>query len=229
MLLTPLTAADLYSISQQSINDGISSCHWCGSACKMEHVHDEPPQIPFTKRNTTAKRPANHWVCQGCWLFRRKKVSITYVDKMWQDGQCPQNHSWWITEKEALALRPPSYSMIYDLLLKPPRKFVLALLGDAKENMLHHAVANDVQFEIAGDTSLAFTIANKPFTYTVYELEEALDNGETSGKEPGVRALVDLLGLPPASNKEDARKGTKGGRPAGGLNSPKKVVLKSGA
>jgi hypothetical protein len=229
MQLTSLSASDLYAQANDTTNDGNSACHWCGSACKMEHLHDDVRPVMFVRNITTAKYVANHWICKGCWLFRRKKITVTFVDKMWQDSQCPQNHSWWITEKEALAIRPPSYAILYDLLLKPPRRFALSLLGDAKENMLHFALANDIPFEVTGETPLVFTIANKPYSYTIYELEEALENGEPEGKEPGVRALIDLLGLPPAKDKVDMRKGTKGGRPVGDPNTPKKVIVKSGA
>lgn len=190
-------------------------CHWCAAKCTRELFHDDPPPVPFTKTKSQAKRPASPYCCRGCWLWRRQRLGITYLTGSWKDGrprdgQTPANHSWWITPDAALALTQPDFPQLWELLCKPPKCFVLALVSppvyfpngqvDPKTvvgNWLHLAVGNDLE-KVEMGTQLGFTINNVAHTYSVYELQNAFRDGD-AGKEPGVQALIRFLGSPPAS------------------------------
>ena len=159
------TASDVYALSCGCKNEGglaaTYACHWCGSKCSNELMHDDPPAVPFVKRKSLAKFPANPYSCRGCWLWRRKRIGINYLTGTWgdgrpRDGQSPVEHSWWVTPEAAFTLTTPDFPKLWGLLIKPPRCFVLALVQpptyhpngqvDPKSvvgNQLHLAVAND--------------------------------------------------------------------------------------
>lgn len=143
-------------------------------------------------------------------------MTINYMDKSWKDSQSPQTHSWVITDTSAVVPSNKCKEEVYKFLMNPPKRFVLSLLNKEKVNLLHVALLNDNN-DLEAGTELKFTIDNTPYQYTVYEFEKGLREG-TTGKEPGVRALIDLFGkidLPPIPNAPDkgrAKEGDHGGR-----------------
>ena len=201
-----MNAVELFARSQSAKTEGPELCHWCGSSCNKMWVHDDLGMkiyrpgpaindvvgIPDLKR-TTAKRPGDQFICIGCWLYRRKRITITFLSGRQVDRKEACNYSWWITEEGAWGLEQADAEEIYLRLLNPPHRFVLSLLdhyGD--QNLLHLACGND-HIEIKADTPLTYTLNNKAMKYTVYELEEAMKHG-TDGKSPGVRALLEFFG-----------------------------------
>lgn len=225
----PMSASDLYALSQGRENRGTLECHWCISACGRDYLHDEPPPIPFVKMKSLAKRAGNPHICHGCYLWRRKSITTYFLNGTFKDRQTASQHSWWITRSESKAIKDLDYQSLYKLLLKPPHQFVLSLVEQNTTNHLHLAVANDL-VEIKVGTPLAFTINNIPMTYTIYELNEAIKNN-TKGKEPGVHALIRFLGeyKKEESKPEETR---RVGRPDGQFPDAKvvmeKVIAKSG-
>lgn len=184
-----LSASDLFAVSQGSANLGSYECHWCGSKCMQDWRHDEPPSVPFVKNKNQARYPANHWICIGCWLWRRPRVTVSFLDGSYKDGQTASNHSWWVTDKDAKAINQSCKSMLHSVLLKPPNSFVLSLKDPSYQNNLHLAVANDISV-IKADTILYFTLNNVVSSYSVYDLETALKDKEAC-QSPGVRLLLD--------------------------------------
>ena len=186
-----MSAPQLYAASQGTRCEGKYECHWCGSPCDDLHRHDDPPPVPFVKYKSTAKRPNANWVCRGCALFRRKRVTVPYMSGGYSDGKSAADYSWWVTPQGAYAVLQEHHAALYDHLLAPPLHFCLALRQ--KEKVLLHLAAVNELSEIKATTPLAFTLDNKAMEYTVYELEEALRQG-TQGRIPGARALVEALG-----------------------------------
>lgn len=225
-----MLASELYAISQNAKCEGKEECHWCSAPCQQTWIHDDPLPIMGFKSISNAKRPANHFICAGCWLFRRQRLTVQFMDNGFLDRQCPLDHSW-IINSTAKAIRPANYSSLYDLLLKPPQKFVLSFITSwpansgqtdhvkGISNHLHIAIANDLAKEIKADTTLFFTINNIAHNYTIYDLNESLKN-EEAGRSPGVAALMRLLG---PINFPKPQKTGKGGRPFG-HNTSRKII-----
>ena len=207
-----LSASDLWALSHEQINSGPERCHWCGSACRRERTHDDPPPIPFVRTNTSAKCPNNAFVCVGCWLYRRGSITVNYLTGGQKDRQKAINHSWWVTEKGTWAICPDDYAELYRLLLAPPSRFSLSFRCSGF-NYLQLTSVNDTIGSVIGSTNLHFTVDGTAFSYSPYELTEGLRRG-AKGREPGVQTLINLLGtfsLP----DEPIRKpvSPKGGRP----------------
>lgn len=194
------TASSLLTTAlQQQNNPGKWECHWCAAPCDDSIPHDDMPQTPFVKNPHCPKRPANAYVCRGCWLWRRLRQPILFLASGCLDIQSPQNHSWWITEEGAWGIRYGDYDALYRRLLQPSKQFVLALRDSPKAppNHIHLAVLNEAAPIMQKDTVLTFTLNNVPFQYTVYELETALRDKTPerfNGKLSGVRALITMLG-----------------------------------
>jgi hypothetical protein len=131
-------------------------------------------------------------------------------------------------------VREADYPVLLDILLKPPQNFTLILRHDTLPVNLHTAVANNLP-TVKGDTSLHFTYNQSILKYSVYELQQAAKLGP-NGLEPGVQALVRMLGMPPREEtdvEEEAEKERvrrRGGRPREmPTNHPNlQVVLASG-
>jgi hypothetical protein len=190
-----LSASDVYALAHGTRNSGDEECHWCASKCGRLWKHDEPPPVPFIRTITTSLRRANLYICVGCWLWRRKSTTANYLEGGQRDRQEAQYHSWLFTPEGAWVVRPESLETLRERLLKPPLRFVLALLdGPRQANVLQLLKANDVP-EVQAATPLVFTINNIPHTYTVYELAEAIKTGDANGCEPGTAALLRILGL----------------------------------
>lgn len=239
------TASDLFCLSQGTINwssksieelkkkasNAIDKCHYCASPCERTFFHDDPIIMPFSKQpKSKAKCPSNAYICHGCYLWKRKRVTIKFLDNSIKDSQCPMNHSWYITKDDARAINDNSKLLLYKHLLKPDNSFVLSLLdnGNKEKNELFLSILNDIA-EIKGDTVLHFTLNNIPHTYTIYDLESALRSPEV-GKTPGVRALIEFCGpfsLPPLVEKEE-RRGAPKTRGTGPLDTLKREIKMSG-
>src|SRR5271166_4969243 len=101
-----MLSSELYASSQQDKCEGQFSCHWCSAPCSTLYIHDDPPLTPFVRVNALARRPASAFVCKGCWLWRRGRITVDFLGGGQRDIQCPQNHSWYITPIGAWALEP---------------------------------------------------------------------------------------------------------------------------
>lgn len=202
-----MTASELYAISQSTKCGGDDECYWCGSPCTKAMPHWETPAVAGT--NTPRKfaaRPGNQYMCVGCWMWRRRRVTAQFVGGGFKDGQAINLHSWWITTAGAYAIRQGDETALYDRLLAPPGRFCLALLEGGCRNEIQLMTTNDLK-SVTVETPLAFTINNVRQTYTVYELEEGLTYG-TEGKMPGVRELIRILGaytLPEVRRQPEGR------------------------
>lgn len=191
-----LSISQIYALSQGYQCIGNLECHWCGSPCTDQWTHDDPPPPTFKKITTSAKRPGNSYICAGCWLYRRKRITISYIDGNFKDGQCPLNHSWWI-DNEAKAIKlddPLNKKILYDKLLSPPIKFSLSFLTDPKCSNLLHLFELNHNKAVFAETQLKYTINNVVHSYSIYELEETLTSDDLNGKDPGAVALFRLLG-----------------------------------
>lgn len=107
-----------------------------------------------------------------------------------KDGQSARDHSW-IIRDQARVITPGDRELLYKFLLEPRAPFCLALRINGP-NHLHLAVVNRPP-KLNDRTQLDFTIDNVLHQYNVYELYLGLENGDV-GREPGVRALIRLLG-----------------------------------
>lgn len=202
-----LNAADLYALACGMSNQGPARCYWCGAACERTCPHGDLPPTPFVKNYSGAKCPGEAYVCQGCQLFRRKRVTLPFLAEGFRDGQTTADHSWYLTEAGVWGLRDADHLTLYKKLLEPPRRFVLALkTADCRRTEIHLAAANDCP-EIKANTPLSFTLNNKPQQYTVYDLETAIK--QNNHVSPGVQALIRFLGKPPLLNRPNDK-----GRPA---------------
>ena len=187
-----LSASELYALSQTAVCSGPDDCHWCGSPCRRSLPHDDPTPPIGVKRREPALRPGNTYICVGCWLWRRTNLSVNFLSGGVTDRQTPSSHSWWITSDGAWGIRHEDHGTLGQLLLNPPLRFCLMLLGELQVNHIQTAMANDLA-EIKSDTPLTFTVDGKPLTYTVYDLREALKSGPV-GRDPGTTVLLRLLG-----------------------------------
>jgi hypothetical protein len=206
-----MLASELYALSQGSICAGSFECHWCSSPCTADHIHDDlPTHIPFVRSPHPSKRPGNPYICQGCWLYRRTRLTVNYLSGEWLDRQKPFDHSWLITKTNAWGIRPDDYPELFRFLLKPQCSFVLSLRTPDYQfhNYLQLALCNDIA-EITANTTLYFTVNNSANSYTIYELEEAIRNDE-EGKSPGVRTLL-AMHRPPRPTEMNQHRGR--GRP----------------
>jgi len=148
-----------------------------------------------------AKRPGEPYICIGCWLYHRKRLTISFLDGKYEDVQCPMDHSWWITERESFAISESCYHKLLRILLRPPRTFVLGLKTKENiSNLLHLFITNDVSI-LREDTPLFFTLNNIPHEFNTYELKEAL-RGNIKGRVPGVSALLNLFGSKTIKNAD---------------------------
>lgn len=227
----PLSASMLYAMSQGTKCEGKDLCHWCAAPCPRLWFHDDAPPVPFFRSTTTALRPSSPYMCQGCWHWRRKSITVFYLNgKGLKDRQCPLNNSWWVTEKGAWGIRKEDYAELAEKLLDPPRRFILAMLSEGSKqlNLLQLAIAND-HAVMKADSPLVFTLDNIQFKYSIYELKEALDpeneGDRLAGKNPGVQKLVTLLGLKPKTEKV---KLSRGRPPAVDGKAAGRVIRRSG-
>lgn len=223
-------ASELFARIHSTECRGRYLCHYCGAPCDNLWPHGEPPPVPFVRAVPTAKRPGDPWMCKGCWLYRRTSVTAVYLDGGMKDRQCLLDHSWLLTAADARTLRGPDAAAdlrraqteaIFDFLRKPPLLFCLSLVEGGAKNLIQTAIVNDLA-KIDAGTELKFTLNGVPHAYTVHELEVAIDERETAGREPGVRELLRVLGRP----LREPRIRDKG-RPAP-REQPKKMVAASG-
>lgn len=206
-------ASEFYAGSEGAACCGGQQCHYCTAPCTRLWRHREPPPVPFARSTTTAKKPESPWMCQACWLWQRKRVTVHWLSGGFKDCLCAMDHSWLIREGCARAVRSECREELYKILLAPPLKFSLSLLEGDKPppNLLQLHLLND-NAEVKADTELHYTINNIPHAYTVYELEETLLHGE-DGRMPGARALLRVLGPMPGMVREEDKEKLRKGRP----------------
>ncbi len=195
-----LTASEIYARSQGTRCEGKEKCHYCGCPCDQNIRHPEPmPQIGV-RRTTGVANQSGAYMCVGCQLWNRTRVTAVFLGRGLADGQRVAGHSWWVTPQGAWAVAPHSVQALWEKLLNPPCEFVLALLeaagedGRPIEHRLHKCVAN-VNAVVDAQTELRFTVNESRHDYTVYDLRQAV-RGDHEGT-PGVAALVRLFGRPP--------------------------------
>ncbi len=202
----PISASELYALSQGTKCEGPDECHWCAAKCDRKWIHDDVPPILHGRRILPGtKRHANAYICIACYMFRRPRLTVEYLSGGYRDGQFPPNHSWWITEKGVWGIRTEDYLKLWDLILHPPLRFVLALKEGDFKNHLHLLAANDHK-EVLADTPNVFTINGVQLTYTTYELSEAFRRG-VEGKSAGVRELIRILGNPKIEEEQKRGRG----------------------
>ena len=204
-----MLASELYAISQGSRCEGRELCHWCGAKCPLIWLHDDLPMLPHYPKSKLAKQPSRHFICNGCWHWRRKYITVRSLSGLfYQDRQSPKDHSWFVTCESAHCIHYKLDAQdLYHKLLNPPLQFMLSLLTeDDMENHLQMCIVNDLTL-LSSDTELSFTINNITHTYSIYQLEEALSNHETNGKDPGVRELIQILGPYQGSESLREKKG----------------------
>ncbi len=207
-------ASDLFAEATGLRNGGHLPCHWCGAQCLPQWKHDDPGRQPHSKIYTPAKFPQSLYVCNGCRMFRRSSFTIRFLDESFRDRQTGGQHSWWMTTKGVWGVQKGSCAALLELLLSPPLRFCLALTDGTAPNYLQLMVVNDLA-EVLADTPLRFTVNNVVFSYSVYELEDAVKLRITDGKEAGIRELMKFLGpcLPPKFVEEKRGRGERDDRP----------------
>lgn len=243
-----ILASELYAITQGSKCEGTEECHYCAGPCKTFFPHGEVPPPMGVKRSYIAKRVNNPYICMGCWLWRRKSITVQWLDGTIKDRQTPPNHSWllvddmrlngdgknaWVIDTKLHPSGTPKNEQLYQKLLNPPTKFSLSFIEFGAQNHIQLCTTNEV-VKVEAATPLSFTVNGLPFIYTIQELDHALRHGP-QGMEPGVQALVRLLGPSDLFTEEErlkreAEKNPKMGRPPAllGGQSTKKVIGASG-
>lgn len=199
-----MRASELYALSQSSRCEGKEACHWCLGPCTQLWRHDDVTHTPFSKSPQMPRNPAGHYVCSGCWHWRRKRLTVDFLSGGYKDRQEPKDWSWLLTKDKAWGVRVSENEFgdgrkdgqqLFNILLKPPAKFCLSLITTKVPNLIHLMAVNETG-DVKADTTFKFTLDHALYEYTVYELEEALTGREddSQGKSPGVRALVRLFG-----------------------------------
>lgn len=205
-----MQASELLAIVHKSPCSGSDTCHWCGCCCERIWPHDEPVYLPFSKGRSRGKCPSSSYICQGCWLYRRRRVTYNFFDHGFKDGQCLQDWSWLLTDDGIWILRKEDYPLLWEFLLSPSLRFALSLVSDTSlKNEVHLTILNELP-EINASSQLHFSLDNTILGYTIYELEHAISKSP-NGSQPGVHALLRILGTPPAQKEQPKR---DKGRPA---------------
>lgn len=187
-----MNAPELYAISEGKKCEGKRECHWCGSACGENWLHDEPPLLIGVKRSFMVARPNNPWICTGCRLWRRPRITVRFLDGIIRDNQSPATHNWLITDTGAKTFNNSHHSVLYRFLTDAPPRFALILHSPGGiAAAIQMAVVNETK-DITVNTPLWFTLDNIKHQFTLYELEDALKRSAT-GKEPGVRVLAAMF------------------------------------
>lgn len=208
-----MTSSELYALSQDTKCTGNLECHWCGSPCQQLWTHDNYSILPYKHNLYPCKKPSNPYICIGCWMLRRKRVTIPFIDGTYKDGQCPIHFSWLITRDFSTSISislDTHKKRLVDFLIKPPLQFCLSIITRSPNN-LQMCKINDFQ-EIKLDTSLLFYVDGIEFQYSVYELEQAKIHGP-EGMSPGTNWLVKYLEIKQTKSEPQ----TKLGRPKNDL------------
>lgn len=220
---TSIPAPQLYAEANGAKCQGERRCYWCGSPCTSLLRHNESPVQIGVKVSVAVKVRSSPYVCVGCWLFQAASTTARFMTSgQYMDRQQPSKHSWWITEKDARVIRTfvsgevrsggtagqgrkgnTDHQALWESLLSPPPRFALALVTPGNPNLLQLTPVNSHDFTTGEQnwkvgSPLSFTVDNVPYSFTHYDLREALKYGVTEGKEPGVRKLIEFLGPPPA-------------------------------
>lgn len=191
------TASEIFALANSSACKGAEKCYYCAAPCDMRVRHEEaPPLVGFRPKDALVRCPASAWMCVGCALWRRKRVTALFMGGGLRDGQSPRAHSWLVTPGAALAIQPHSVRELYRTLLNPPCVFFLTLLEGANPPaVMPHMIPTNENAVVEPQTQLRFTVNGIVLTYSVYDLRQAVR--EDWAADPGVTALVRLFGRPP--------------------------------
>jgi len=193
--LMSIRSGELFAIAHGKKCKGSFECHWCASPCEHKWPHNDLI-IPFVRSSSFAQRPANSFICEGCYLYQRPSITVISLSGKYKDRSSLTNNSWLLTSENVriITSEDEDTQALYKILLNPPHVFALSLAStfNDKKTHLHCAHVNELS-AVKADTAIKYTLDNKVQSYTVYELEEALKHG-SEGKMPGVRLLVDMLG-----------------------------------
>lgn len=209
-----MLASELYALSQGFKCGGKEKCHYCLGPCSQKYLQDDWDHGPFKKSSLLPRYPGGRWMCEGCYRWGRRSLTLEYLGGGYKDGQTPKKHSWLITPESARGLVQEKGELILEWLLRPKLPFCLSIVtGERIPNLIHLALVND-QEVLKADTELVFTIDRAEYSYSVFELEQAIKDRDAQGKLAGVRALLGLY-LPPEPPGviEEEAKGKAAGAP----------------
>lgn len=188
------TVPQLYAESLGKYCEGSEKCYWCSAPCNRKWLHGNGPNLPFRQYKEPVNCVASSHICIGCWLFRRPRVTIDFLNDEREDFRSPRHQSWIITESWHKAINKNCIDKVYNFLLNPELPFALLLIDEAEHNYAQSGVVN-LEQELKDTTNLSYSLDGHVHTYTIYELQEALQNGP-EGKEPGVQTLLRVLKTP---------------------------------
>ena len=204
-----LLASELYAISQGTNCKGPTECHWCAAPCEKVWTHDDQPNLVIaqgSRLRSLARRPANAYICTGCWLFRRKSITVRFLTDGIKDRQDPSTHSWYVTEQGAWGIRPQDGLALFKALLNPPNRFWLSLITEQNlKNHLQLVISNDLK-EFTPEMDLFFTVNGTSHSYSVAELD-LFCKGKQEASSPGLLALIRIFGKPPVDEQEKRGRG----------------------
>lgn len=204
-----MLSTELFALAHGHKCSGDQECHWCTGPCERHWIHDDLPIVPFVRTNSHAKRPGNAYICWGCWLYRRGRITVSTLQNELIDRQNLMDHSWILFDNQIKVIKKEDKFKLYEILLNPPLVFCLSLLNEpSTKNLIQLSILNENE-KIFANTPIHFTLNNIQCEYTIYELEEALKTQELTGKSPGVRLLIETIG--PCVLKEKEKRGR--GRP----------------
>jgi hypothetical protein len=239
----PMLASELFANACGASCLGRFDCHWCSAPCGDLWQHDDPPPAIGKRRAANhAMRLDSPYVCMGCWSYRRKHVTVSFLGGGYKDRQCCMDWSWLATDKGVWGLRtgqdewPKDAEALLGIVRHPPERWCLALrLGDAPpQPLMQAAIVNQCDLDgIQHDSAFKFTANNLEHCFTLHELEGCLKDPEAAG-DGGARLLAGLLRIKPdpveaaIKSLREEKKPAKleRGRPNGSKTSPDNVATK---
>lgn len=213
-------ASEIYALSQGCRCEGAWECHYCGGRCSQALTHNEPMGL-FTGKPLTEgvrKRPGSPFLCVGCWLWKRKKLTASFLSGGYKDGTSPCDNSWIVTPSGAWAITTECGPRLYKRLLGPTQPFFLMVREgtSAPAGLIQSCPGNEPDAENP-DKTYQFTVNNVIHSYSIVELQQSVLTGD-QGREPGVRALIRIFGPVPRElvklpELEEAEENRGRGRP----------------
>lgn len=212
-----MRATELYALCQGRRCQGRFECYWCGAPCGDLHHHDGDPVREFVRNPMNVLRPANPYMCEGCWLWRRPSQTVSFLGGGLVDRKCPLDFSWVITRDWAGGVRGDSdhyRKTLFTRLMNPAKIFCLSLIdGEGQRNHLQTAMVNELD-KVGVHSEITFTLNGLVHTYTPYDLDKAIKGKVEAGG--GVQVLLRLFGPYKVEVPEEDKRGR--GRPRNEYN-----------